>query len=125
MASWLSSLPHQIPFRAASAVVERTGKTITGKFLWTANETMPAEMMLVEAMAQFAGGLVFDAQGFISGIDSCEVTRPVSAGDVVIVHVSLEADFGRIFRFSGTASIDGVEVARGRFYLASASHEAS
>jgi len=37
----------------------------------------------------------------------------------VIVHVSLEADFGGTFRFSGTASIDGVEVARGRFYLAS------
>ena len=76
--------------------------------------------MLVEAMAQFAGGLVFDAQGFISGIDSCEILRPIEAGDVVIVAVALEADFGGIFRFSGTAAIDGVEVARGRFYLAAA-----
>jgi len=77
------------------------------------------EIMLVEAMAQFAGGLVFESQGFISGIDACEVTRKIETGDVVIVHVSLEADFGGTFRFSGTASIDGVEVARGRFYLAS------
>ncbi|MGZ8833318.1 MAG: 3-hydroxyacyl-ACP dehydratase FabZ family protein [Thermoanaerobaculia bacterium] len=117
--NWLNALPHQIPFRAASAVIARDEKSIRGKFLWTANETMPAQVMLVEAMAQFAGGLVFEAQGFISGIDSCEVTRAIEPGDVVIVHVSVDADFGRIFRFSGTASIDGVEVARGRFYLAS------
>ena len=117
--SWLSSLPHQIPFRAASSVLARDAKIISGRFLWTANDLATPEIMLVEAMAQFAGGLVFEAQGFISGIDSCEVTRPIIAGDVVIVHVTLEADFGRIFRFSGTASIDGVEVAKGRFYLAS------
>jgi 3-hydroxymyristoyl/3-hydroxydecanoyl-(acyl carrier protein) dehydratase len=121
--SWLSSLPHQIPFRAASSVIARDAKSIDGKFLWTANDEGTPEIMVVEAMAQFAGGLVFDAQGFISGIDSCEVTRKIDTGDVVIVHVSLEADFGRIFRFSGTASIDGVEVARGRFYLASSDHE--
>jgi 3-hydroxymyristoyl/3-hydroxydecanoyl-(acyl carrier protein) dehydratase len=117
--SWLSSLPHQIPFRAASSVVARDAKSIEGRFLWTANDQATPEIMLVEAMAQFAGGLVFDAQGFISGIDSCEVLRKIEPGDVVIVHVSLETDFGRIFKFSGTASIDGVEVARGRFYLAS------
>lgn len=118
--SWLSSLPHQIPFRAASAVLERGEKSIEGLFLWTANETMPAELMLVEAMAQFAGGLVFESErhGFITGIDACEVTRPVMAGDRVIVRVTLEADFGGIFRFHGTASADGVEVGRGRFYLA-------
>ncbi|GAC1436532.1 MAG: hypothetical protein NVSMB68_08550 [Thermoanaerobaculia bacterium] len=121
--SWLSSLPHQIPFRAASAVIARDEKTITGKFLWTVNDRMTPEVMLGEGMAQFAGGLVFDAQGFLSGIDRCEIVRPIDAGDVVIVHVSLEADFGRTFRFSATASIDGVEVGRGRFYLASADAE--
>jgi 3-hydroxymyristoyl/3-hydroxydecanoyl-(acyl carrier protein) dehydratase len=121
--SWLSALPHQIPFRAASSVITRDEKSIEGKFLWTANDEATAEIMMVEAMAQFAGGLVFEAQGFISGIDSCEVTRPIEAGDVVIVQVSLDADFGRIFRFQGTASIDGVEVARGRFYLAAAAEE--
>jgi 3-hydroxymyristoyl/3-hydroxydecanoyl-(acyl carrier protein) dehydratase len=117
--SWLAALPHQIPFRAASSVIDRSEKSIVGKFLWTANETLTPEVMLVEAMAQFAGGLVFEAQGFISGIDNCEVTRAIEPGDVVIVDVSIDADFGRIFRFSGTASIDGVEIARGRFYLAS------
>ncbi len=122
--SWLGSLPHQIPFRAASSVIERGEKSITGKFLWTANEIATPEIMLVEAMAQFAGGLVFDAQGFISGIDGCEVVRGIEPGDVVIVQVALEADFGRIFRFGGTAAVDGVEVGRGRFYLASSDEEA-
>jgi 3-hydroxymyristoyl/3-hydroxydecanoyl-(acyl carrier protein) dehydratase len=117
--SWLASLPHQIPFRAASALIRKDDKSITGKFLWTANDLGTPEIMLVEAMAQFAGGLVFEAQGFISGIDSCEILRAIETGDVVIVEVALEADFGRIFRFSGTAAVDGVEVGRGRFYLAS------
>jgi len=116
--NWLSALPHQIPFRAASALIRKDETSIVGKFLWTANESLPPQIMLIEAMAQFAGGLVFDAQGFLSGIDNCEITRAIEPGDVVIVNVSVEADFGRIFRFSGTATIDGVEVARGRFYLA-------
>jgi 3-hydroxymyristoyl/3-hydroxydecanoyl-(acyl carrier protein) dehydratase len=116
--TWLSSLPHQIPFRAASALIRKDDKSIEGKFLWTANESLPPQIMLIEAMAQFAGGLVFDAQGFLSGIDNCEIARAIEPGDVVIVNISIEADFGRIFRFNGTASIDGVEIARGRFYLA-------
>ena len=118
--NWLASLPHQIPFRAASAVTRRDETSIDGTFLWTANETMPPELMLVEAMAQFGGGLVFDPShhGFVSGIDACEVDRPIVAGDRLDIRVIVEADFGGIFRFRGTASIEGVEVARGRFYLA-------
>jgi 3-hydroxymyristoyl/3-hydroxydecanoyl-(acyl carrier protein) dehydratase len=118
--SWLSSLPHQIPFRAASAVRSRDEKNITGLFLWTANETLPPELMLVEAMAQFAGGLAFHERGhgMLTGIESCEVKRAITAGDAVLIHVTLEADFGGTYRFSGTASIDGLECGRGRFYLA-------
>lgn len=122
--TWLSSLPHQIPFRAASSVIRKDEKSIEGKFLWTADETLPPEVMLVEAMAQFAGGLVFESQGFLSGIDACEVSRAIEPGDVVICRVVLDAAFGRTFRFDATASIDGVEVGRGRFYLASSDEEA-
>ena len=118
--SWLNSLPHQIPFRAASAVTSRDANSIDGAFLWTANETLPPEMMLIEAMAQFGGGLVFDParHGFVSGVDRCEIDRPIAAGDRVNVHVALDANFGGIFRFTGSAKIDGVEIARARFYLA-------
>ena len=119
--TWLSSLPHQIPFRAASAVRRRGERSIEGAFLWTANEVMPPELMLVEGMAQFAGGLVFEGQGFLTGIDRCEVKREVTAGDLVVVTVTVEAEFGGTFRFAGVATVDGVEIGRGRFYLAAPS----
>lgn len=117
MTSWLSNLPHQIPFRAASAAKRIDEKTIEGVYLVTANDVLPSGVMAVEAMAQFAGGLVFREQGFFSGIDRCELLRPLEPGDVMVCTVTLEADFGGTFRFSGTGHVDGVEVLRGRFYL--------
>lgn len=118
--NWLANLPHQIPFRAASAVNQIDEKTIRGIYVCTANDTLPAEVMVVEAMAQFAGGLVFREQGFFTGIDRCEVLRAIEPGDVVAITVTLEADFGGTYRFSGTGMVDGVDVVRGRFYLSSA-----
>jgi len=115
--TWLSNLPHQIPFRAASAVRRIAEKTIEGIYVCTANDTLPAGVMVVEAMAQFAGGLVFTEQGFFSGIDRCEVARIPEPGDVVVCTVTLEVAFGGTFRFSGIGLIDGVEAVRGRFYL--------
>lgn len=119
--NWLASLPHHIPFRAASSVTRRDETSIEGRFLWTANETLPPEVMLVEAMAQFGGGLVFDAaqHGYVSGIDRCDIDRPIQAGDLVSVRVTRDAAFSGVFRFQATAWIDGVEIGRGRFYLAS------
>lgn len=117
MTSWLSNLPHQIPFRAASAGNRIDERTIAGVYLVTANEVLPSEVMAVEAMAQLAGGLVFREQGFFTGIDRCELLRPLESGDVMLCTVTLEADFGGTFRFSGTGQVDGVEVLRGRFYL--------
>lgn len=118
--SWLARLPHQIPFRAASAAHRIDEKTIEGVYVCTANDAATAEVMVVEAMAQFAGGLVFEAQGFFTGIDRCEVLRAIEPGDVVAIRVELEAEFGGTFRFSGSGSIDGVDVVRGRFYLSGA-----
>ena len=113
---WLTSLPHQIPFRAASAATRIDDRTIEGRFLCTANDTVPA-IMAVEALAQCAGGLVFEEQGFFTGIDRCELFRELVPGDVMLCRVTLEAEFGGTFRFSGTGHVDGVEVLRGRFYL--------
>ncbi len=118
--SWLSSLPHQIPFRAASAVIRRDENSIEGTFLCTASDSSYPEIMLIEAMAQFAGGLVFPGSrhGLLSGIDGCEITRPIEPGDVVTLVVAREASFGGLHRFSGRALVAGLECARGRFYLA-------
>lgn len=118
--TWLSNLPHQIPFRAASAALRVDEKTIEGLFVCTANDFLTPEVMLVEAMAQFAGGLVFEGRGFLTGIDRCEVLRAIEPGDAVTISVALEAEFGGTFRFAATGRIDGVEVCRGRFYLAHA-----
>ena len=78
--------------------------------------------MVVEAMAQFAGGLVLKERGFLTGVDRCELLREVGPGDVVVCVVTLEAEFGGTFRFAGVGTIDGVEAVRGRFYLASSAH---
>jgi hypothetical protein len=120
--SWLASLPHQIPFRAASAATRIDDKTIEGVYVCTADDTMPANVMAIEAMAQLGGGLAFAnsrSHAFLSGIDRCEIDRAVEAGDVIRFVVTLDADFGGTFRFTGSGAIDGVEVIRGRFYLAS------
>ena len=122
--TWLAKLPHQLPFRAASAVRRIDEKTIEGVYLVTANDALGGAagfgapgVMAVEAMAQFAGGLVFEEQGFFTGIDGCELARPLEPGDVVVCTVTLEAEFGGTFRFGGTGQVDGVEVLKGRFYL--------
>ncbi len=117
MSSWLTNLPHQIPFRAASRARKIDDKTIEGEYLVTANDVLPVGVMAVEAMAQFAGGLVFGEQGFFSGIDRCELVRQLEVGDVVVCTLTLEAEFGGTFRFSGIGRVDGVEALRGRFYL--------
>lgn len=120
--SWLHGLPHQIPFRAASAVRRMDDKTVEGVYVCTANDVLPVRVMLVEAMAQFAGGLVLKEQGFLTGIDRCEVLREVIPGDVVVCRVTLDAEFSGTFRFSGTGIVNGVEAVRARFYLAQPVH---
>ena len=120
--TWLSNLPHQIPFRAASAVRRLDEKTIEGVYLCTANDILPTGVMAVEAMAQFGGGLVLRDQGFLTGVDRCEVLRELVPGDAVTCTVTLDAGFGGTYRFSGIGRVDGVDVVRARFYLASSAH---
>ena len=120
--NWLESLPHQIPFRAASTGRRIDERTIEGTFLCTANDLLSTPLMVAEAMAQLAGGLAFHetrGHGFLTGIERCEIDRAVAPGDLVNIVVTMQASFGGIFRFEATATIDGLQFARGRFYLAS------
>ncbi len=118
--TWLASLPHQIPFRAASTGRRIDANTAEGSFVCTVNDPTPPQQMLAEAMAQLAGGLVFESgrHGFLTGIDELRIDRQVQPGDVVALTVRLEAEFGGIYRFVGTGSVGGLQCARGRFYLA-------
>jgi len=123
---WLQTLPHQIPFRAASSVTRMDDTSIEGRFLWTASDPLTAgspaiPWMIFEAMAQFGGGLAFRDQGghgYLTAIDNASIDRPIEAGQAFNLHVRLEAEFGGIFRFQGVATLEGVECARARFYLA-------
>jgi 3-hydroxymyristoyl/3-hydroxydecanoyl-(acyl carrier protein) dehydratase len=124
--SWLASLPHQIPFRAASAATRTGDQSIEGVYVCTANDALPSGVMAVEAMAQLGGGLAFansKSHAFLTGIDGCEVDRLIEAGDVIRFVVTLDAQFGGTFRFSGRGLVDGVEVMRSKFYLASPDQE--
>ena len=117
--SWLAQLPHQIPFRAASAAQQINERTIEGTFVCTANDPLPLEIMVIEAMAQLAGGLVFREQhGLLTGVDECVLDRRIEPGDVIKCIVRLEAQFGGTYRFTGVGWVDGLQCAKGRFYLA-------
>lgn len=119
---WLQTLPHQIPFRAASAATRIDDTTIEGTFVCTANDLLALPIMAVEAMAQLAGGLAFHGtrgHGFLNGVDGVTLDRAIEPGEIVRFHITMSASFSGIFRFSGSGSVDGVEVIRGKFYLAS------
>ena len=117
--SWLAQLPHQIPFRAASTGRIVDDRTVEGTFVCSIGDPVTAEIMVAEAMAQLAGGLVFrEGHGLLTGMDGYTIDRAIEPGDVVAITVKLEAEFGGTYRFSGTGSIGGLECARGRFYLA-------
>ena len=123
--NWLSSIPHKIPFIASSGFTRIDDKTAEGVFLVSAGDALsghlPLATMVVEAMAQVGGGIVFGEGGepaFLSAIDDVVLREEVPVGDRLTLHVTCDSAFGRIFRFSGRALRGEVEVARARFYLA-------
>jgi 3-hydroxymyristoyl/3-hydroxydecanoyl-(acyl carrier protein) dehydratase len=99
-------------------------KTIEGVYVCTANDILPTGVMVLEAMAQFGGGLVLKEQGFLTGMDRCEVLRAIEPGDELVCTVTLEGEFGGLYRFSAVGRVAGVEAVRGRFYLASSTAHA-
>lgn len=126
MKSWLASLPHQIPFRAASSARIIDDSTVEGSFLCTASEAMAegglaSTMMIYEAMAQIGGTLVFQntsLPGFLSAIDGASIDGPILPGDTLHIRVKFEAEFNGLFRLSAVAQRDGLDFARAKFYLA-------
>ena len=123
----LKKLPHRYPFLMVDRVLElEHGKRIKALKNVTVNEpyfvghfprrpVMPGVMML-EALAQAAALLAFDAMGakaedntlyYFAGIDSARFKRPVEPGDQMILDVRLERMKSSIFKFSARASVDG------------------
>ena len=126
----LKQLPHRYPFLLVDRVIElESNKLIRAVKNVTFNEpffqghfpgrpVMPGVLML-EALAQAAGLLAFDAMGqvpdenniyYFVGIDSARFKRPVEPGDQLILEASIDRVRGGIWKFKGVARV-GDEVA--------------
>ena len=126
----LKQLPHRYPFLLVDKVVEleRNARILAVKNV-TYNEpffmghfpgrpVMPGVLML-EALAQAAGLLAFDAMGqvpdenniyYFVGIDSARFKRPVEPGDQLLLEASIDRIRGGIWKFKGVARV-GDEIA--------------
>ena len=126
MSDPLGGLPHQIPFRALTSIREIGERSARGAYRPSACDAlagpvaMPA-VMLIEAMAQLAGAVVFGDGGpaaWLTSIDDATIDRAPEPGDDIELEVEVEAALGAMYRFRGRALQNGAETARARFVLA-------
>ena len=121
----LKQLPHRYPFLLVDKVLElESNQRIKAIKNVTFNEpyfqghfpgrpVMPGVLML-EALAQAAGLLAFDAMGkvpdenniyYFVGIDAARFKRPVEPGDQLMLHASLERSRAGIVKFNAFAKV--------------------
>jgi 3-hydroxyacyl-[acyl-carrier-protein] dehydratase len=126
----LKQLPHRYPILLVDRVLEiEKGQRILALKNVSINEpffeghfpyrpVMPGVLML-EAMAQSAALLAFDAVGavpdsktvfYFAGIDGARFKRPVEPGDQMLMDVRLERTKAGIFKFKGVTRV-GADVA--------------
>ena len=126
----LKKLPHRYPILLVDRVLEiEKGKRIRALKNVTINEpfftghfpkrpVMPGVLML-EALAQAAGLLSFDATGtevddnsfyYFVGIDGARFKRPVEPGDQLILDVTIERARAGIYKYKARALV-GEELA--------------
>ena len=123
-------LPHAYPFLLVDRVIEmEPGKRIVGIKNVTYNEPffpghfpghpiMPG-VLIVEAMAQTAGILVFNSLPqeqfkkpvYFLGIDNVRFRKPVVPGDQLHLELEITKHRQSIWGFKGKASVDGKLVA--------------
>ena len=123
----LKKLPHRYPILLVDRVVSiDKGQRIVALKNVTMNEpyftghfphrpVMPG-VLILEAMAQAAALLSFDAQGvtpddktvyYFAGIDGARFKRPVEPGDQLEMEVTIERAKAGIFKFKGITRVDG------------------
>lgn len=123
----LKQLPHRYPFLLVDRVLELERNTrikaiknvtfnepyFTGHF--PGRPVMPG-VLILEALAQAAGLLAFDAMGqvpdenniyYFVGIDSARFKRPVVPGDQLALEITIDRVRGGIWKFKAVASVDG------------------
>ena len=123
----LKQLPHRYPFLLVDRVLELERNTrikaiknvtfnepfFTGHF--PGRPVMPG-VLILEALAQAAGLLAFDAMGqvpdenniyYFVGIDSARFKRPVVPGDQLVLEITIDRVCAGIWKFKAVASVDG------------------
>jgi 3-hydroxyacyl-[acyl-carrier-protein] dehydratase len=84
-------------------------------------------VMIIEALAQAAGVLAFKTAGVIPdtntrfyfvAIDNARFRKPVEPGDQLMLKVTLKRAFKGIWKFHGSAEVDGIEVASAEIMVA-------
>ncbi len=130
----MAAIPHRYPFLLIDRVVDlvpdvsATGiknvsvneSFFTGHF--PGHPVMPG-VLIIESMAQTSAVLVVETLGpdaagcvvYFMSIDSAKFRRPVHPGDQVRVKVVKQRRRGPVWRFQGTATVDGAVVAEAVF----------
>lgn len=127
----LEYLPHRYPFLLIDKVLSyEPGKEVLALKNVTINEpffaghfphfpVMPG-VLIVEAMAQAAAILSFVTMGeksdensvyYFVGIDNARFKKPVTAGDALRLHVTLERHMRGVWKFKAAAHVEDVLVA--------------
>ena len=123
----MQMIPHRYPMLLVDKVIDMVpGERAVGIKNVTYNEpqfqghfprrpVMPGVMM-IEALAQAAALLSFDAVGaspaenqiyYFAGIDAARFKRPVEPGDQLILDVTLDRMKSGVFKFSARATVGG------------------
>ncbi|NNM55661.1 3-hydroxyacyl-ACP dehydratase FabZ [Acidocella sp.] len=126
----LRLIPHRYPFMLLDRMVDvRYGHSATGIKNVTMNEpffqghfpghpVMPG-VLIVESMAQTAAALVISGMGedagspivYFMSIENAKFRKPVTPGDQLRLELVKDRKRGNVWRFNGTARVDGVVVA--------------
>lgn len=127
----MECLPHRYPFLLIDRVLSyEAGKSLVALKNVTINEpffeghfphhpVMPG-VLIVEALAQAAAILSFKTMGaqadeqsvyYFVGIDRARFKKPVTAGDTLLLNVSLQRHIRGIWKFWAEARVEGTVVA--------------
>lgn len=130
-------LPHRYPFLLIDRVLEFTpheriralkNVTVNEPFFqghFPGGPVMPG-VLIVEAMAQAGGVLGHASTGdkepralfYLVGVDEARFRRPVYPGDQLIFDLEVERVRRGMWKFDGTASVDGKAVATAKIMTA-------
>lgn len=133
----LQVLPHRYPFLLIDRVLDFTANeriralknvTVNEPFFqghFPGGPVMPG-VLIIEAMAQAGGVLAHASQEdqaakalfYLVGVDEARFRRPVYPGDQLMLELEVDRVRRGMWRFDGTASVDGRAVAMAKIMTA-------